>query len=335
MKEQKISMSLRRIEIWARPGYSADIKKIADEYGIIDYYCSTEGCDERCAHVLLTGISNRQKILDDLHGILDQSESARILIIDVEATLPTEIKKAEPEKKSLSTMATREELYSTIAHGADMSGNFLLLTFLSSVVAAVGLVNGNVAVLIGAMVIAPLLGPNLAFALGAALGEKKLMLQASLTNIIGVNFSLVLGVLAGLFLPSGLDNPELLARTVVGIDDILLALASGAAAALSLTSGLSSTLVGVMVAVALLPPAMTVGLMLGQGEWHPAIGAAILLTVNVVCVNLSAQLIFLAKGIKPRTWLQQQDARQSAMVNALFWMVMLLLLFAVIAVPFG
>ena len=326
-------MSLRRIEILARPGYSADIKKIAEQCKVIDYFCSSEGSDERCLHVLFMGPVDRQKALDDLHGVLEQSESARIIITNVEATIPPETKKVETELKSTTT--TREELYHNIAQGAEMSGNFLMLTFLSSVVAAIGLVKGNVAVLIGAMVIAPLLGPNLAFSLGAALGERQLMFQAAKTNTIGVGLSLILGVIAGLFLPAGLHGPELLIRTLVGVDDVALALASGVAAVLSLTSGLSSTLVGVMVAVALLPPAMTMGLMLGQGQWHPALGALILLTVNVVCVNLSAQVVFLFKGMKPRTWLQQQGARQSTMVNAIFWVLMLLLLLAVIVMKWG
>lgn len=322
-------MSLRHIEILARPGYSADIKRISEQYEVLNYFCSSEGSDGRCLHLLLIGPVNRQKVLDDLHGALEESESARIIISNVEATIPpVPDRRAETEKRSSTT--TREELYNTIAHGAEMSGTFLMLTFLSSVVAAIGLVKGNVAVLIGAMVIAPLLGPNLAFSLGAALGERQLMFQAAKTNIIGLSLSVSLGVFAGLYLPNGLNNPELLARTQVGVEDVALALASGAAAVLSLTNGISSTLVGVMVAVALLPPAMAVGLMLGQAQLHPALGAAILLTVNVVCVNLSAQVVFLFKGMKPRTWLQQQGARQSAMVNAMFWILMLLLLLAVI-----
>lgn len=326
-------MSLRRIEVFARPGYSADIERIAEQYEIIDHFFYPEGNDERCSHILLVGEANRQNVLDDLHGILEESESARIIITNVEATIPPENKKPEIERNNVT--ATREELYNGIVRGAEMSDDFFLLTFLSSVVTAIGLVKGNVAVLIGGMVIAPLLGPNLALAMGAALGERKLMFQAAKTNMFGVNLSLVLGVLFGLFLPDGLNSPELLARTQVGTDDVILALASGVAAALSLTGGLSSTLVGVMVAVALLPPAMTIGLMLGQGQWHGAIGATILLTVNVVCVNLSTQFVFLLKGMKPRTWLQQQGARQSATVNALFWASLLLLLLVMIIMDMG
>ena len=168
--------------------------------------------------------------------------------------------------------------------------------FLSTVVASVGLEQDSVAILIGAMVIAPLLGPNVAFAFGAAIGDRTLMLSAGKSGVLGVVLSVVIaGVLAFLIAPN-IASHELLARTSVDYAGIALALASGAAAALSVTTGLSATLVGVMVAVALLPPAVTVGIMLAAGRMNLAVGAAMLLIANIACVNLAAQLVFLAQG---------------------------------------
>jgi uncharacterized membrane protein len=115
-------------------------------------------------------------------------------------------------------------------------------------------------------------------------------------------------------------------RTVVSLDSIGLALASGAAAVLSLTTGLSTVLVGVMVAVALLPPATTVGLMLGVGETELAKGAMLLLAVNIVSVNLAAKLTFLFKGVRPRTWIEKQKATQSSSVYFLIWIITLIVL---------
>lgn len=100
----------------------------------------------------------------------------------------------------------------------------------------------------------------------------------------------------GIIWPFNITSPEIASRTVVGLDSVALALASGAAAALSLTTGLSSVLVGVMVAVALLPPAVALGLMLGHGHFDLAVGAGLLLAVNLVCVNLSSKVVFLLKA---------------------------------------
>ena len=116
----------------------------------------------------------------------------------------------------------------------------------------------------------------------------------------------MLSAIIGAMWQIDIGSEEILARTDVGMDSVVLALASGAAAVLSLTIGLSSALVGVMVAVTLLPPAATMGLLLlGSGQLQLALGAMLLLAVNVVCVVLSGMALFLLKGVKPRTWLER------------------------------
>ncbi|HAC57035.1 MAG TPA: TIGR00341 family protein, partial [Rhodobiaceae bacterium] len=222
-----------------------------------------------------------------------------------------------------SGAASREEIHEEVARNAELDSTFLVLTFLSAIVAAIGLLNDNVAVIIGAMVIAPLLGPNLAFALGTALGDRRLMFKAMRTNAAGIALTVALGVVIALLWTEGFDAPELLSRTKVGYDGIALALASGAAAVLSLVAGVSSALVGVMVAVALMPPAVAIGIMLGAGNPEGALGAAVLLGVNVVCVNLAAQSVFVAKGIRPRTWWEQKASAASLRINFAMWLVLL------------
>lgn len=99
-----------------------------------------------------------------------------------------------------------------------------------------------------------------------------------------------------------------------------------------MTTGLSTTLVGVMVAVALLPPTATLGMLLGSGQPGLAGGAALLLAVNVVCVLLAAMMVFLVKGIKPRTWLERNRAKQSMTIYLTLWATLLLVLIAVILI---
>ena len=126
------------------------------------------------------------------------------------------------------------------------------------------------------------------------------------------------------------SSQELLARTDVKLDSIVLALASGAAAVLSLTTGLSSVLVGVMVAVALLPPTAALGLMLGHGRFDLALGAALLLAVNIVAVNLAAKVVLLLKGIQPRTWYEKARARRAMAIYLVGWVATLAVLAAVV-----
>jgi uncharacterized hydrophobic protein (TIGR00341 family) len=206
----------------------------------------------------------------------------------------------------------------------------VLLVVLSTIVAGIGLAEDNVAVIIGAMVIAPLLGPNIAFAFATSLGDKALTVEALLTDLAGLGIALLLSLIIGLIWPIDLSSPEILARTNVDLASVALALASGAAAVLSLTTGLSSALVGVMVAVALLPPTAVLGMMLGHGRWELAGGAALLLAVNVVCVLVSAKVVFLVRGVKPRTWLDTERARQSRILYLGLWVLLLAVLVAVV-----
>jgi uncharacterized hydrophobic protein (TIGR00341 family) len=179
------------------------------------------------------------------------------------------------------------------------------------------------------------LGPNIALALSTALGDTKLLWAAAKANFVGLGLAMAIAIVEGSLWPISLTSHELLARTDVGLDSIALALASGAAAALSLTTGLSSVLVGVMVAVAILPPAATLGIMIGAGHTQLATGAGLLLAVNIVCVNLSAKIVFIFKGIKPRTWLSSEKARESSIVYIMIWLVSLAILIAIIVATRG
>jgi uncharacterized hydrophobic protein (TIGR00341 family) len=195
----------------------------------------------------------------------------------------------------------------------------MMLVFLSTIVAAIGLIENNVAVIIGAMVIAPLLGPNLALSLSTTLGQVNGILNALRTLVVGILFALSISIVLSLFYPNLVLTPELLTRTTVGLDGLALALASGAAAALSITTGVSSVLVGVMVAVALLPPTVTLGICLGIGSYPEAKGAALLLIANIASVNLTAQLTMRLKGIKPREEDQHFTALVIFIAGILFW----------------
>jgi uncharacterized hydrophobic protein (TIGR00341 family) len=272
-------------------------------------------------------------VLDALQGLL--GESSKILVLQLEAVLPRkESTQKENESREAST-TTREELYNEIEKNSRLDSTYLLLVFLSTVVVAIGLLEDNVAVVIGAMVIAPLLGPNIALALGAALGDIPLMWKAFKTTIAGIVLALFLSVTLGFLYPLNVSSHELMARTDVGLDSVVLALASGAAAVVSLTTGLASVLVGVMVAVALLPPTATLGLMIGAGQPKLAVGAALLLAVNIVSVNLAAKIVFWIRGVKPRSWLEKQKANQSMLTYLVIWVLSLTFLVGVICIRKG
>lgn len=309
------------------------VTSIAEQHNSEVYWQGAPDQEGRQLIRILVSDEDRQSMLDALQGLL--GESSRILVQPLDAVLPR--KEPEPSdqeaKETIST--TREELYNNIVKNAHLDSTYLLLVFLSTVVVAIGLLEDNVAVVIGAMVIAPLLGPNMALALGAALGDMALMWKATKTTITGISLALLLSIILGTIYPVNLDSHELMARTDVGLDSVVLALASGAAAVISLTTGLASVLVGVMVAVALLPPTATLGLMIGAGESKLAVGAGLLLAVNIVSVNLAAKVVFWIRGVKPRSWLEKQKANQSMVTYMVMWAISLVILLVVIFIRKG
>lgn len=323
---------MRIIEVVTDHGHVDTLRGIAEQQDVLDIWVGHNDEDGRCSTRLLVRPEKQQAVIDALQSLLSTAENTRLLVLPVEATLPR-LEEDNPEEEKQNTVTrSREELYQKIVTGAKLDSNFMYMVIMSTIVAAIGLLEDNVAVVIGAMVIAPLLGPNMALAFATTLGEGKLLWLALKANIAGLFTALVLSILIGFIWPLNFDSHELMIRTDVGMDGIVLALVSGAAAVLALTAGLSNSLVGVMVAVAILPPTATVGLMLGSGHYQYALGAALLLAVNIVCVNLSSNITFLLKGIKPRTWYEKKKAKQSKIILIAFWFVVLIVLAMVVNV---
>lgn len=315
---------MKYIEVVADSGNTDTVIAIAEQLEVCDLRLGI--IDEQGIQTmrLLVEDSKLQQILDLLQGSMGTQSATRIAVLPVEIILPKLTK--EERKEEDVAMRAREELYNSVEKNTRLNVNYFVLVILSTIVAAIGLIENNVAVIVGAMVIAPLLGPNLALVLATALGDTALMKESFATLGAGIFVAVGLSTGIGAIWPTEVNSPEIISRTSVGLDSIALALASGAAAALSLTTGLSSTLVGVMVAVALLPPAATIGLMLGHGDTGHAIGAAMLLAVNIVCVNLAGKIVLAIQGISPRTWWEKEKAMRALRINIIIWLVTLIFL---------
>ncbi|MEX6633087.1 TIGR00341 family protein [Hyphococcus lacteus] len=293
---------------------------------------SEKGDDNLVVLRAFFAVNGAQSLVDELQDICENGDDWRILVLPVEATAPQidDDDELKEEKRKKEKRALREEIYQDVSSGASLSSDFFVLTFVSTIVAALGLYADNVAAVIGAMVIAPLLGPILAVTLAIALGDFKLLSRAGRNAIVGLALGVFTSGLMGLWLGVNYESHELMSRTVAGIDSLVLALAAGVAAALSIVTGISAALVGVMVAVALLPPAAAAGIFFGAGEFGLFGRSILLLTVNVVCIMIAAQGVYFYKDIRPRTWLEKKQAGHAARLNMLILGVMLAGLVAII-----
>jgi uncharacterized hydrophobic protein (TIGR00341 family) len=302
--------------------------------------CKKEQSKELLHIKLIIEAAQTEALLDRLEAAFTSIDDFRIIIASVEATIPriekteTTDKPKEPISKKIKfARVSREELYSDIHEASRLSWLFVVMVALSAIVAAIGLLRNNTAVIIGAMVIAPLLGPNVALALSATLGDIQLAKNARKANLVGIALPLFFSALVGMIFaadPLPDEMPEILSRTHVNLSDIILALAAGCVATLSFTMSLSGALIGVMVAVALLPPLVAAGILLGCAQWQPALGAALLFATNLICVNLAGISTFLIQGVRPLWWWDKQRAKKATRQAMTIWIFCLLLLILLI-----
>ena len=283
---------------------------------------------------MLVSVEEAEAVLDLIENNYGSVDGFRAVLIPVAASLPrpepveekqddAEIAEAEDHKERKRERISRQELYVNIEDAAKLSKVYIAMVILSAIVATMGVLSDNVAVVIGAMVIAPLLGPNAALSLATTLGDGDLARTALRTGGAGIALSLMMSVVIGLLLQVDPTIHEIASRTHVGLSDIAIALAAGGAGALAFTSGVSAILVGVMVAVAFLPPLVTSGLLMGSGFFHLAWGALLLFITNFICINLSGVIFFLFQGIRPRIWWEADRAKKATRNAILIWIVLL------------
>ncbi|MEP7361354.1 MAG: TIGR00341 family protein [Chloroflexota bacterium] len=321
-------MALRLIEMVLPEKDGRDVRELLNYHQVLELRQVRLSDGEVLVRIVLDA-EQSEGVLDRLEERYAGGEGNRLVVLPVEATLPraepqSEAAPGQPAPQALSPERIgREELYEDIKDAARCSRVYLAMVVLSTIVAAVGLYYNSVAIIIGAMVIAPLLGPNMALSLGTTLGDLSLLRRALLTAAAGIATTIVLSVIIGFLVHVNPASPEVASRDAVGLGDIAVALASGCAGALAFTTGVSTTLIGVMVAVALLPPLVTFGLLLGGGHSASAIGALSLFLMNLICVNLAGVITFLVQGIRPASWWKKDRAAKATRVAIGLWAALL------------
>ena len=328
-------MAHQLIEILLPEGRVEDIPELLHDIPVIDFW-EDQLAGHRARVRLLVETGRVETVLNTLETYLEPLPDARAILLPVEAVIPRpengqpereEQDDEEVEEEKNAARISRQELYNDVAAGVSLSTNYLIMVVLSAIIAAIGLVRNDMAIIIGAMVLAPLLLPNVAFALANTLGDTDLGGNAVKTTLLGLILAIFVGTVIGLAVHVDPTIAAIEARTHLGWSDLLLALASGAAGVLALTSGGKLSLVGVMVAVALMPPLVTSGLLLGSGLYQKGVGALNLALANIICINLAGIITFHLQGIRPSTWWKKDKARRASR-RATFILLALLLTLA-------
>ncbi|OGO62148.1 MAG: hypothetical protein A2029_16110 [Chloroflexi bacterium RBG_19FT_COMBO_47_9] len=207
----------------------------------------------------------------------------------------------------------RIEVLKELEQASSPGFDFFLMVVLSCSIATFGLLINSAAVIIGAMLVAPLMSPILGLSLASIAGERRMFQHALLALIEGILLAIVLSSILGWvakILPFDMliELPqEILARTRPTPFDLGIALAGGAAAAYALAQPrLSAALPGVAIATALMPPLCTIGIGISLGDSNVVFGAGLLFFTNLAAISFAGILVFLALGFRPvhleNTW---------------------------------
>jgi uncharacterized hydrophobic protein (TIGR00341 family) len=326
-------LALRIIEAHVPPDLSEDAREALVEFSQESWV--QEGGRFGAIVCAVLGAQRTGEALDRLHERIANRGALLVLVQPLDGMLPRPHASPTPDARADARSAaavSREEVYASIADTAHFDRAYVALVVLASVVAGIGLSRDNTAAVIGAMVVAPLLGPNMALALGMVLGDGPLIRRSLTTNAAGLALCFASAALLGLALHGDTATSELTSRTQVTVWDLVLAFAAGCAGALSYTTGVPTYLTGVMVAVALLPPAVASGILLAQGELGGAFAALLLAGGNMTALTLAAMLTFLWRGMRPRNWWLEERARRSARLGVAIFIALLLGLASLIVV---
>jgi uncharacterized hydrophobic protein (TIGR00271 family) len=198
---------------------------------------------------------------------------------------------------SIANGQRKDEVRRAIYDGASITPTYLVMNMLATVIACYGLLADSAAGIIGAMVIAMLLGPIAGAGLAMVDGDLALLKRSLLAETAGVAVVMATAFVIGSFhrdIPAG---TEMLARTNPGYPDLMIALAGGAAAtAASVSRGVSLSLVGVAIATALVPPLSTCSMLLARGSTKLALGAFLLALTNMVAIQFTSSVVFWIAG---------------------------------------
>lgn len=213
------------------------------------------------------------------------------------------------------TDVEQETLRWTARRQATTTIDYVTLLGLSAVLATLGLVQDSVAVIIGAMLVAPLLGPLSAMSIGLVTARTSLLRRGGITLTVGTVAAMALSMGVGWLLPLTEPTPQMLLRGAPSLLDVGIGVASGLIGAFATArKDVPAALAGVAIAAALVPPLSTVGLGVAMRDAGLAGGALVLFLVNIASVVAAGAAAFWWFGLRP---VEQDHATRRQVVSAM------------------
>jgi uncharacterized hydrophobic protein (TIGR00341 family) len=317
---------VRLVQVTIPAGKREAVLEVLDEEGI-DYVVTDETSGREYTAVAYFPLPTTavEPILEELREVgLDRQ--AYTVVMSAETVVSEKFDRLkeeyEEEHEESGERIARQELVARADELASALPTYVVMTIVSAVIATAGLLLDSPATVVGSMVIAPLIGPAMTAAVGSVVDDAELFRRGVVLQILGVVLSIVAAtafailVQATNLVPPGLDPlalSEVDERLSPNFLSLVVAIGAGIAGAISLMTGINAALVGVMIAVALIPPAATVGIGIAFGLPALALGSGVLVAVNVLSINLAALLVLWYAGYRPEHFFRQDRARTATL----------------------
>ena len=242
------------------------------------------------------------RVLEVLNELGIGIEYGIIDILKLQVTIPELAEEELDASEELSSRVSVEEIESTIKEGMELNIDFYLFIIIAAFIAGAGLILNSTAIIIGSMIISPLMGPILGVSYGMISKNYNLVKKGIFGQLISVIIAIGIGVLlaslAFLTYSSPSITNEMMSRNFPTIFDLIVSIGAGLAVGFAITGKIQSSLVGIAIAISLMPPAVNIGVTLIYGNLFLSLGSFVLLMSNILAINLMAILIFKLKKIK-------------------------------------
>ncbi|MDP8236204.1 MAG: DUF389 domain-containing protein, partial [Candidatus Erginobacter occultus] len=214
------------------------------------------------------------------------------------------------------SLTERIAVFKQMRHDARADVDFLTLIALAAAIAILGLLLNSAAVIIGAMLVAPLMSPMMAVAHGIVTGNLIMIRRGLISTFKGIGVAIAVSTGITLAVSTYLPTAEILSRSEPSILDLMVALAAGAAGAYALSrKSVAAALPGVAISAALVPPLCVVGYGLGSSRFLVAGGALLLFMTNLVAIILVSALVFLLVGFRPTRAVRTRQVTKAVFIS--------------------
>lgn len=260
---------------------------------------------------------------------LDLSEDIYTVVVEPETIVSTRIENSEGLFRQVEGLGhqgvSRSELHSSAADLMPDLVIYGLMTGISAIVATTGVLLGSLAVLVGSMVIAPLIGPSMATSVATVIDDELLFRRSVRFQIIGGLIGVVSAVGFALFVRASSFVSSLDVVRILDVSNhtaptfllVVVALSAGVAGAISLSTSGTIGLVGVMIAAAVMPPVGVMGVGIAWLRPTVVFGSAAVVLLNVLSINLASIITLWYLGYHPESWTELRKARSTMLLRAI------------------